>query len=64
MNQRLTDAIVREILAELAKRSGPSLKEVASNHQVTVSTVSGILRNKTWKHIPRLGSDTAPRVQH
>ena len=53
MYQKLTEDAVRQIIAELSRRSGPSLKEIAGAHGTSVSTVSQILRGVIWRQVPR-----------
>ena len=62
MYQKLTEDAVRQIIAELSRRSGPSLKEIAGAHGTSVSTVSQILRGVIWRQVPR--PTGLPRYKH
>lgn len=46
-NSKLT----REEVIEIRRASGCTLKSLAQQYKVTVSTISGIKSNKSWKHL-------------
>ena len=49
--RRLTEDVVREIIAQL--RAGLSQPKIASQFGVSIPTISMIKNGHTWKHIPR-----------
>jgi Mor family transcriptional regulator len=48
---KLTDAVVRDILADHA--SGIGYRKLGKKYGVDRKTISCVVRNKTWKHVTR-----------
>jgi biotin operon repressor len=52
-NSKLTEELVRQILAVLAKPDPPSQEEIGRQFDVSQMTISLLRQGKTWQHIER-----------